>query len=749
MVRLLRNFILSILFLIFTSMHLAAQESTHQERPKIGLALSGGAAKGFAHIGVIKYLEELGIQVDYITGTSMGSIVGGLHAMGYNSDRMTKVASSQDWSTLLSGYIPLKDVAPLEKVYHQKFPFYLSYDNGGFSLPQGVINSQKLDLLLSGLFSPAYHITDFDNLQIPFRCVAVNIENGNVKVFDEGSLSRSIRASMAIPMVFNPEEIGGYLYVDGGLIRNFPVKEVIDMGADFVIGVFVGSELESKDQLSTMFDIFSQSTFMMSSLDSKEQSKYVDIQINPDVKSFNSFGFEDHTEIIRRGYHAAKANEKELKRLAERLTAYESKKPLKALPIPEYLLMKEVELPETDKPYDDLAKFKFGNYRLGSLSIDRIDKGISRIAGTNLYDKVSYAFSHFDDRVGIDVLAKPKRSVLISGSINSFGTTNTSFIIHSAMYNTLAKLSSLKLTARISEFLGVQGSFQNRIGKNKNLVINLNGKYNKMESPLYQSGERQNQYNEMNSDLALYFGFEPNNVSYIEIGGGLQQLSLRQKNLAFVDIKNFKNFHQFLELNAELNNLDRIQFPRNGFKAKFTTSFIFGQDVDISYVGSQESSILFLPPVKRYLRSKIEGLAVFSLFDVITSETRVQAAYKTNNSLLNNFKFGGLLQTSENMVSFVGLEESQVHFNDFFSFRQDLRVNIFGQVYISAIINYVNGNRTFLPEPLVDIASKDFLGYGVGLYVRTPVGPLSLELGRTTVTNDFNFSLGLGYRYIN
>lgn len=749
MIKLLRVLLpcLFCLFSVANSLH--AQDSLKQERPKIGLALSGGAAKGFAHIGVIKYLEELGIQVDYITGTSMGSIIGGLHAMGYNSDRMIEVASNQDWSTLLSGYIPLKDVSPLEKVYHQKFPFYLSYENGEVSLPRGVINSQKLDLLLSGLFSPAYQINDFDNLQIPFRCVAVNIENGDVKVFDRGSLSRSVRASMAIPMVFNPEEIDEQLYVDGGLIRNFPVQEVIDMGADFVIGVYVGAELESKDQLKSMFDIFSQSTFMMSSLDSKEQSELVNIKITPDVKSFNSFGFDEHQEIIRKGYQAAKVNEKELRKLAEKLKSYEPKKPVKALPIPEYLLMNEVELPNTDTPYDDLAKYKFGNYRLGTLSIDRIDKGISRIAGTNLYDKVSYAFHQFDDRLGIDIFAKPKQSVLISGSMNSFGTTNTSFILHTSMYNTLAKLSSLKLTARISEFLGVTGSFQNRIGKNKNLVINFNGKYNKLESPLYLSGERQNQYNEFNSDLALYFGFEPNNVSYVEVGGGIQQLGLRQKNLAFVDIRRFKNFHQFVELNSEFNNLDRTQFPRKGFKAKLSGSFVFGQDIDVNYVGSQETSILFLPEAENYIKSQIEGLAVFTLFDVITSESRVLAGYKTERSLLNNFKVGGLLERSDNMFPFVGIEESQLHYDEFYSFRHDLRVNIFGPLYVSAIVNYIDGNRTFLPESQLDNAVSSFLGYGGGIYLRTPVGPLALEVGRTTEANEFNFSLGFGYRFIN
>jgi len=386
--------------MIFSGLLPAQDTIQTTQRPKIGLVLSGGAAKGFAHIGVIKYLHEIGIHADYITGTSMGSIVGGLHAMGYNAKKMGQVAGSQDWSSLLSGYIPLKDVAPLEKQFHQKFPFFISYENGDMTLPKGVINSQKLDLLLSAMFSPAYHINDFDELNIPFRCVAVDIENGDIKVFKEGSLSRSIRASMAIPMVFTPEEIDNHLYVDGGLIRNFPVQEVIDMGADIIIGVFVGAELESKDQLKSMFDIFSQSTFMMSSLDSKAQAKLVDIYITPDVKDVPSFGFDQHRHIIEQGYQAAKANHSALKELADVLSEYEEPKRLKHLPIPEYLSMRKLELPETEKPFDDLALFKFGKYRRGGLSLDRLDEGITRIAGTNLYDKVSYSFNSRRDKVG-------------------------------------------------------------------------------------------------------------------------------------------------------------------------------------------------------------------------------------------------------------------------------------------------------------------------------------------------------------
>lgn len=736
------------LIFVFSSISTFCQTSDTAERPRIGLALSGGAAKGFAHIGVIRYLEELGIEVDYITGTSMGSIVGGLHAMGYHSDRMTKIASSQDWSTLLSGYIPLKDVSPLEKKFHQKFPFYFSYKDGNVSLPKGVINSQKLDILLAGIFSPAYEIRDFDELVIPFRCVAVNIENGEVGVFSKGSLNQSVRASMAIPLVFTPEEVNGNLYVDGGLIRNFPVQEVIDMGADIVIGVYVGSELESKDQLKSMFDIFSQSTFMMSSLDSKEQAELVDIYIAPDVKMINSFAFEEHEDIIRRGYQAAKTQEKALKKLAEKLKKFERKPRKKALPIPEYLLMNKIDLPETISPFDDLARYKFGGYRLGGLNIGRIDKGISKIAGTNLYEKVSYAFKHENDKVGIDILAKPRESILISGSMNAFGTTNTSFILHTSMYNKLSKPSSLNFTARISEFIGLQGFYQSRIGQNKNLIINLNGKFDKMESPFYKEGLRQNVYHEFDSELALYFGVEPNNELYAEIGGGIGKRELRQTNFAIVDLKEYDNLQQFLKLNAQFNNLDRTQFPRQGIFLNTSVSYVFGQSIKKSYVGSQEVSVLDVPAGNSYLKANIGALAVFSVFDAVTSESRVYAGYKSESSLLDNFKFGGLLRQKDDEYSFVGIEESQLHFDQFWSFRQDLRVNIFGSLYIGAIVNYIKGQRTFLPSILLNNVQDSFLGYGGGLYFKTPLGPLSLEIGRTTKIDDMNTSVGFGFRYI-
>lgn len=734
--------------LIFTIIYLLSIAQQTEQRPKIGLALSGGAAKGFAHIGVIKYLEELGIEVDYVTGTSMGSIIGGLAALGYNSDRMKRLASSQDWELLLSGNIQLKNVAPLEKPFHQKFPFYLAYENGSVTLPRGVINSQKLDLLIAGIFSPAYKVNDFDSLPIPFRCVAVNLENGNIKSFSKGDLGRSIRASMAIPGVFTPEEIDGNLYVDGGVIRNFPVQEVLDMGADLVIGVYVGADLKKKEELKSMFDVISQSSFMMGSLDSREQTEFVNILITPDVTDVNSFGFEDHERIIALGYEAAKQNSEQLIRLADKLSNYKKKERTPVLPVPNYLSLSKVEISNMEKPFEDLGKFKFGNFRFGTLSVDRIDQGITRIVGTKLYDKVSYTLDDKGKRLGVNVNAKARESILFTGSLNAFASSNTSVILHTSLYNVLSRPSSLKLTARISEFIGLQGFYQYRIGPNRNWLINLNGKLDKIETPLFDDGIKLIDYNEFDSDLGLFFGYEPNNTAYVELGGGLKRRKLIQTNTAFEDLDNYTNTAQFIGLNGSFNSLDRAQFPRKGIQLSTQGQFVFGQNVESQVDGLLPEIILSLPETKNYIRLSLKTLGVWTFFDAVTSETRISAAYKSNESLLDNTRLGGLNQVRIDGVSFVGIEEGQEQFSSFASIRQDIRVHLFGPVYVSGIINYVTGTKAFRPQESTLANETNLLGYGGGIYIKTPLGPLSAEVGTTTGINDINSVIGLGFRYI-
>ena len=256
---------LLLVFLLFNP--ICVWKSTAQDKPKIGLVLSGGGAKGLAHIGILKSLEKAGITPDYITGTSMGAIIGGLYAMGYTADEIKSIALEADWGELLSNKSSLNEVVMEEKDYYDRYIAELNINGYKLELPKGLIQGQKLSNLLLNVTRPVHNINDFSQLPIPFACVAADIETGQKVVLNSGSLARSMRASMAIPTVFTPVEIDGQLLVDGGILRDFPVEENLEMGADYIIGVFVGNQLLSKDELKSPLDVLNQATFIHASFD--------------------------------------------------------------------------------------------------------------------------------------------------------------------------------------------------------------------------------------------------------------------------------------------------------------------------------------------------------------------------------------------------------------------------------------------------------------------------------------------------
>ena len=227
----------SLLLLTIFLLNLALQAQDNSRRPKIGIALSGGGAKGFSHIGVLKVLEEAGIVPDYITGTSMGSVVGGLYAIGYPVDSLAKLAIEQDWTQVLSDDLLLQEVIFEEKQYFKNQQLELPIQDGGVKAPGGLIQGQEIEHLLARLTLPAYQIESFDDLPIPFRCMAVDLYWGEPVEFSGGPLAEAIRASMAIPSVFTPVYKDSLILIDGGVIRNFPVQELQEMGADIIIGV--------------------------------------------------------------------------------------------------------------------------------------------------------------------------------------------------------------------------------------------------------------------------------------------------------------------------------------------------------------------------------------------------------------------------------------------------------------------------------------------------------------------------------
>jgi len=309
-------------------------------RPKIGIAFSGGGAKGCAHIGVLRVLEEMHIPVDYIAGTSMGSIVGGLYATGMDPDELTEAILTVDWADALRDKPGRKDLVFRRKDDDLRYipDLELGLGKGGLKYPTGLRTGQKLNGLLRKFTMPVRTVHDFDDLPIPFRAVATEIATGEMVVLAKGDLAEALRASMAIPTVFTPVDIDGQLLVDGGVTNNVPVDVVRAMGADIVIAIDIGAQFADEEAVGKSFlSILGQTNRMITRGNMIARLASADIVITPDISGIGTLEFEKGHEIIARGETQARAQADELRPYAlsaEEYAAWRASRHREPDPIP-------------------------------------------------------------------------------------------------------------------------------------------------------------------------------------------------------------------------------------------------------------------------------------------------------------------------------------------------------------------------------------------------------------------------------
>ena len=289
---------------------------------KVGLVLSGGGAKGVAHIGVLKVLEEAGIPIDYIAGTSMGSIVGGLYAIGYDARCLDSLVRVQNWPFLLSNRVYRYDLPFSEKEKDEKYLLSIPMLRSKLiQMPAGFISGQNIYNLFSELTLGYHDSLSFMNLPIPFSCVAANLVNGEEVILNSGNLPLSMRASMAIPGVFSPVVLDSMMLVDGGIANNYPVDVMREMGADIIIGVDVSAGLRTMNELHSVLDIVDQLTNFLGMEKYEENVRLTNLYIKPDIEPYSAASFDPVAidTLILRGERAARAKWDEIVRLKEQL----------------------------------------------------------------------------------------------------------------------------------------------------------------------------------------------------------------------------------------------------------------------------------------------------------------------------------------------------------------------------------------------------------------------------------------------
>lgn len=373
---------------LFSFQNSYAQE---QKRPKIGLVLSGGGAKGFAHIGVLKVIEEAGIKIDYIGGTSMGAVIGGLYASGYNATQIDSIFHKVNFDELLNDYIPRSAKSFYEKRNDESYALSLPFSNFKVGIPQALSKGLYNFNLLSRLTRHVRQVNDFNQLPTPFLCIGTNIETGQQVVLNKGNLAQAMLASAAFPTLFTPIEIDGQLLIDGGVANNFPVDEVKNLGADLIIGVDVQDGLWDKNQLKNATKILVQITNLHSIEQMKNKIKGTDIYITPDIKNFGVLSFDRGREIIQRGEEAAFAVYEKIKILTDDKNYF--KKP-KLSVYKDSVKLAQINTTKLRKYTNDYVFGKLGFKPKTPITYSHLESGINTLLATENFHSISYSFKN-------------------------------------------------------------------------------------------------------------------------------------------------------------------------------------------------------------------------------------------------------------------------------------------------------------------------------------------------------------------
>lgn len=438
----------------------AAPDRSVQHRPRIGLVLSGGGALGSAHVGVLEVLEDLRVPIDCVAGTSMGAIVGGLYASGVSPREMEEILATTDWRSLLDDRPPRRNLPYRRKVDDQTYltRFEAGFNGGSFQLPPGLVSGQKLGFALQQMALQAVGIDDFDQLPIPFRAAATDLETGELVVLRGGDLGQAIRASMSVPGIFSPVVIDGRTLIDGGLARNLPVDLAREMGADVIIAVDVSTQPDHEGKPWSIGSVTSQVIGFRIAENVRQQAKDANVVIRPHLEGFGSSDFERSPEMVPHGVTAARE-------VAAQLAAYsipeeEYRARLERIRKPRTFDGAEVRSIELTKSSTADTAFVMRQVKIrpgDPLDLEAIREDLERLYETGDFERVDARLEETDGGFAlyIEAIDKPWGPNLLRFGLNVFadleGESSFDILTNYTMTRLNRRRGELKVQARVGE----------------------------------------------------------------------------------------------------------------------------------------------------------------------------------------------------------------------------------------------------------------------------------------------------------
>ncbi|MDW5289973.1 patatin-like phospholipase family protein [Formosa sp. PL04] len=741
----MRVILLFFAFFIGVFAHAQEQKISDTKDLKVGLVLSGGGAKGLAHIGVLKVIDSLGVRIDYVAGTSMGAIVGALYASGYTGVEIDSIFKTINFDSIITDNLPREAKTFYERENSERYALILPFDNFKMRLPTAFSRGQNTFNLLSELTLHVNGITDFSKLPIPFFCMATNIETGEAVQLENGNLAQAVMASGALPTLFQPVYIGDDVYIDGGVVNNYPSAEMKAKGIDIIIGVDVQDALSKRKDLKSATEILYQIQNYKTLSDMAEKIKESDIYIAPNIEDFNVISFDEGEQIIKNGVLAANRNIEQLEDVVSK--QHIKRKVVNPIKHMDSISINGIQIHGNDK-YS--RAYILGKLKLKSdtrVSYGDFSSGVNNLIATNNFQSFTYDLLPSKTKPGYDLITDVKESPK---------KTELKFALHyDGLYKSAAliNVTSKRLLTNndVASFdlilgdnvrynfeyyidkgfywsIGVRSRF-NQFNRNVAASLLLGDDYvgvNKIDAELKDFTNQFYIQTQFLSDMVLTFGAEQ---KFLKISSETISETPEASDKIFEDTNYFSTF-------AKLNydSYDNKYFPKEGvyFNADFHLYF---------YAMSNDREFTQFSIAKATLGYAFKLSNRFSA--VVTNEGGFRIG--ENDSPFLNFAFGGYGRNLiNNIKSFYGYDWLSISGDSFVKLTMKIDYEFAKKNHLSAIANFANiENNVF--DSGEWITSPDYSGYALSYGYDSFLGPIEATYSYSPETKKSIWYLNIGF----
>lgn len=719
--------------------------SSFAERKKVGLVLGGGGAKGVAHIGVLKVLEEAGVPIDYIAGTSMGAIVGGLYAVGYDARQIDSLVRAQDWGLLLSDRVRRSNLTFPEKENSERYVFSLPFGRSKREIAiQGMIRGQNLQNLFSDITIGYHDSLDFNALPTPFACVAMDVVAGREYVFRKGSLPLAMRSSMAIPAVFAPVRIDSMVLVDGGIKNNYPVDVAKEMGADIIIGVDLGtSDLKGLEKINTPWDIIGQIVALQGYEKYGPNKEQTDLLLRPETSPYSSASFNAVAldTLINRGEQAARKHWNEIVALKRRIeengdSTREEVARRVAVDLPvdsDTIRVGRVIFEGVDSRDEKWLSQISGLRENSSLTLGELRKAMSIVVGTNLYSNVSYKLVG-ENRRDLILTVQEKSNNSINAGLNFNSEDIVALLLNVNFDNRARYRSKFSFTGRIGK--RTQGRLDYAVERNPLRNFNLSYMFTYHDLDIYARGKKI-----VNTTYLHHFvelGYSDMNWLNFMLKLGVRYEHFKYNSFLYTGEERYhdlkpKGFISYF-VKAHLETLDHRYFPGKG--VSLLADYSIYTDNFVTYKGHTFFSAL-----------RLGFLSVLPLTDRLSLLPSVDGRILIGKDIAYPFlnAIGGETEGRylPQQLPFAGVARVEMLDNSMAIVRLALRQRIADRHYITLMGNYAIHNDNFFHI----FEGESIWGGSIGYAYNSMFGPMSASLGLCNRLNGPRFYLNLGYSF--